>query len=80
MGPVTWERTWDWGTPLWTEYYGMLENIMGWDTAPPQCEQTETENITFPILRMRAVIRKSPNMVTKLSDLVLEKKLTRPNE
>ena len=36
--------------PLWTEYYGMLENIMEWGT--PGCEQTE--NITLPILRMRA--------------------------
>ena len=39
------ERTWD----QW-KYYGMEKGY------PPGCEQTE--NITFPILRMRAVIKR----------------------
>ena len=35
-------------------FWEMLQNIMGYGYPPPRCGQTE--NITFPILRMRAVM------------------------
>ena len=48
---------WTWpGTPLGVcpmEFWVMLQSIMGYGYPPPKCGQTE--NITFPILRMRAV-------------------------
>ena len=34
-------------------FWVMLQSIMGYGYPPPRCGQTE--NITFPILRMRAV-------------------------
>ena len=49
LGPVTWERAWDWVPP------GKVLGPMTWERT--RCEQTDNcENSTFPILRMRAVI------------------------
>ena len=46
------------GTPLDVcpmAFWVMLQSIMGYGHTPPRCEQTE--NITFPILRIRAVTK-----------------------
>ena len=62
--PLSWPGrvppSWTWlGTPppgvCPMEFWVMLQSIMGYGYPPPRCGQTE--NITFPILRMRAVNR-----------------------